>query len=182
MIRPLLFGTICAVFAIVACSSSKSTPCNQNPWECPAGQTCWPSSPTSFACLNSGPGQIGSTCQDSEGIATCGDGLACLTTSAASGTCTPYCSNTDPSHACPGGAACATATLIGSTTTFQVCVTSVLGSDGGQGSSSSSSAQSTSSASSGASSSSASSSGADAGSDASIQDSGIVNASDVLVF
>lgn len=109
MLRVFVCGMIGAVFAILACSSSKSTPCNENPWECPSRQTCWFSTPTSFACLNSGPGQTGSACQDSVGIAACGDGLACLF-----GTCTPYCSTMDPIHACTGGASCTLVTISGS--------------------------------------------------------------------
>jgi hypothetical protein len=139
MRRAFGFTLISAVVSVAACSSSNSTPCNQNPWECPTGQTCWPDTATSFECLNSGPGQIGSACEDSVGTATCGDGLACLATNGVNGTCTPYCSNTDPSHACTGGALCATATLLGSSITFQICATGVLATDGGAASGSSSS-------------------------------------------
>lgn len=180
MRQAFVFAVMCAVFAAVACSSSNSTPCNQNPWECPTGQTCWPNSPTSFACLNSGSGQIGSPCQNTEGIATCGDGLACLTDeSNGSGTCTPYCSNTNPAHACTGGAFCATATLVGSGATFQVCANSVV--DSGTGSSSSSGdAQSPADSGSSAASSTADSGAADTGADTSTPDSGFVDASGLL--
>ena len=106
-LSPLLF---------LACSSSSGSsgpppPCNENPWECPSGQTCWPKDQTSFQCLNSGPGKAGSSCNDTVGIPTCGDGLACLQLPPATGTCVPFCDNTDPSHACGAGAICQTAII-----------------------------------------------------------------------
>lgn len=95
--------------ALAACSSSSSgssgasTPCNENPWECPSDQTCWPQSTTAFACLNAGPGKQGDACLDTVGSPTCGAGLFCLQSPGASmGTCVAYCSTTDPSHGCSG--------------------------------------------------------------------------------
>jgi hypothetical protein len=70
--------------------------------------------------VTSGPGKAGDACQDTPGVATCGDGLACLQTSTAGGTCTPYC---DGSHACPAGTSCQTAALGGASgPQFHVCV------------------------------------------------------------
>jgi hypothetical protein len=118
------------VFAVAAssapaCSSSSAPttqPCNENPWECPAGQTCWPTASGSFECLNSGPGKAGSPCLDSAGVATCGDGLACLATDATNGSCTPYCDNTNPNHACPAGLVCDTIQLaVSGGAQFQAC-------------------------------------------------------------
>jgi hypothetical protein len=109
----------------LACSSSsspKTQPCNENPWECPKGQTCWPMADSTFECLNSGVGTLGSACQDSVGVPTCSDGFACFATSSAGGACTPYCDSTDPSHACPTGLTCQTAELLTSSATeFHVC-------------------------------------------------------------
>jgi hypothetical protein len=110
-----------AISLALACStSSGTTPCNENPWVCPAGQTCWPKDETTFACLNSGTGTAGGACEDTGGTATCGDGLACLQMSGAAGTCAAYCDNTDTSHACPSGQSCEMAVIIG--TTIQICV------------------------------------------------------------
>jgi hypothetical protein len=101
-----------APVAVLACSSSSSPsasqpPCNEDPWECPAGQTCWSTDPTGFACLNSGPGAAGSACNNTVGAPTCGDGLVCLQfTPPALGACLPYCDPTDPAHACPSGETC----------------------------------------------------------------------------
>jgi hypothetical protein len=120
---PLARPIALAIIALaLACSTTSSTPppCNENPWSCPAGQTCWPKNTTSFACLNSGSGTVGGACESSVGIATCGDGLACLQTTASAGTCVAYCDNTDTSHACPFGQTCDMAVLAG--TTIQVCV------------------------------------------------------------
>jgi hypothetical protein len=127
--------------AVTACSSSSSgggggsssTPCNEDPWECPSGQTCWPQSATAFACLNAGPGALGSTCADTAGTPTCGAGLFCLQSAGATaGTCVAYCSTTDTQHACTGGAVCSLAALNNTNgTEFSVCVPMATG--GGDG-------------------------------------------------
>jgi len=128
--------------AVPACSSSSSgggsssTPCNENPWECPSGQTCWPQSQTAFACMNAGPGALGGTCQDTAGTPTCGAGLFCLQSAGATGgTCVAYCSTTDTAHACTGGAVCSLAALGGTGgPEFSVCVPMATGGgDGGTG-------------------------------------------------
>jgi hypothetical protein len=109
----------------IACSSSSASsgpkPCNEDPFECPSGQTCWPESATAFACLNSGPGNPGDACEDAAGTPTCNDGLACLALGMASGTCAPYCDSSDVTHGCPAGQSCQTAQVIGGLS-FQVCV------------------------------------------------------------
>jgi hypothetical protein len=56
-----------SIFALTACSNGGNSqgPCNLNPFECSAGQTCWVSdnnTPPTFACLNSGPGKKGASC------------------------------------------------------------------------------------------------------------------------
>jgi hypothetical protein len=114
-------AAIAAILCAPACSTSSGTPpCNQDPWVCSAGQTCWPATETTFACLNSGAGAVGDVCDDTIGMATCGAGLACLQPpGAASGTCVAYCDNTDTSHACPSGQTCDAALLGGGT--IQVC-------------------------------------------------------------
>jgi len=131
--RLLSLVPLLALLAVPACSSSSSsgggdsgaatTPCNQNPWVCPSTQTCWPTSTTAFACLNAGPGQAGSSCVNTPGSPTCGAGLLCLMLQGASGgVCLPYCSTTDPSHACTGGALCEGVTFTqGNTPDTYVC-------------------------------------------------------------
>jgi hypothetical protein len=124
---------IVVVSLVLGCSnSSGAQPCNEDPWECAAGQTCWPKDESTFECLNSGSGTAGSVCQDSVGIATCGDGLACLQTSEASGRCAQYCDNTDTRHACPAGLTCQTALVVGSS--IQICVGGSSTIDAGDGS------------------------------------------------
>jgi hypothetical protein len=118
----LVFAALCAILGCSSSSSPAAQPCNENPWECPAGQTCWPTTGGAFQCLNSGQGTLGSPCQDSLGIPTCSDGFACLETSASGGECTPYCDSTNPAHGCPAGLACQTAELLVSGgAEFHVC-------------------------------------------------------------
>ncbi len=108
---PLSLFVLSAVVA--ACSSSSSTttpavPCNQNPWECSSGQTCWLTDATGdYACLNSGPGKKGASCTAVPGSPPCGDGLFCLETSATSaGTCLSFCDPANPAHACAADEVC----------------------------------------------------------------------------
>jgi hypothetical protein len=97
-----------------------SVPCNENPWECPAGQTCWPVTGTTFACLPSGGGQSGAPCALDVGVATCTDGLNCLeTTGTGMGICSPFC---DATHACPATSSCEGGYLPDGGATFNVCV------------------------------------------------------------
>ena len=116
--------------ALVACSSSSSSssdagtngPCNENPWECGAGQTCWLKDATSFACLNSGAGKKGDECVNIQGSPTCADGLLCLQTQLNQpGHCLPYCDNTNTAHACATGEVCQEAIVQGTSLHFHVC-------------------------------------------------------------
>ncbi len=138
--RQLMRGCVLVILSLLvaACSSSSggsggSTPCNQNPWECSSSQTCWPSSTSTFACLNAGAGKAGDACEDTVNAPTCGAGLWCLqVASGASGVCAAYCSTTDSSHACPGGQNCVTAALGGTGgPEVQVCVGTTLPGDAG---------------------------------------------------
>jgi hypothetical protein len=121
---------------VAACSSSSggsSTPCNQDPWECSSGQTCWPQSQTAYACMNAGPGMLGTSCMNTPGTPTCGPGLFCFQTSQAGGTCLAYCSPTDPKHACTGSALCQGVFLVAGGPQVNVCVPMATGGDGGTG-------------------------------------------------
>jgi hypothetical protein len=115
-IRVCVFVLIVPVSLALGCSSSSGSGgqmCNENPWECPAGQTCWPKDESSFACFNSGPGQAGDACQNAVGYPSCDDGLACLETGTGGGICSAYCDSANPSHACSAGQTCRTAILLG---------------------------------------------------------------------
>jgi len=133
----VLSVALAAVVSATACSSSSSgssQPCNENPWECSSGQTCWPESASAFACLNAGPGALGATCANVAGSPSCGAGLACFqATSAGTGTCVADCSTTDPTHACTGGTICETAMLGGAGgPSFSICLAPATpGGDGG---------------------------------------------------
>jgi hypothetical protein len=134
--RPFLLSLFFLLpVAALACSSSSSSsgsgsdasttaPCNENPWECPSSQTCWPASATAFECLNAGPGMLGSTCANDVGSPTCGPGLACFQAIGAStGSCLAYCSTVQVAHACTGQDTCQGVELGGSGgPTFYVCV------------------------------------------------------------
>jgi hypothetical protein len=104
-----------AALLSVACASSNDAAdagpeqCNDNPWMCTAGTTCWPSDALSHvACLPSKAGaKKGDACIDSFGAATCGDAMACLQPlTTKPGTCVPYCSTSDPAHGCAAGESC----------------------------------------------------------------------------
>ncbi|HEX4445519.1 MAG TPA: hypothetical protein VH044_02235 [Polyangiaceae bacterium] len=126
--RPFALGfAFSAGVSVLACSSSSTPaappPCNEDPWECPTTQTCWPKDQTSFECVNVGTGAAGDACVDTLGAATCGAGLACLQTDTTGGHCLLYCDNTDVNHPCPSGQSCQTAFLLGTSgAQFHVCV------------------------------------------------------------
>jgi hypothetical protein len=106
---------------VAACSDSSAAPavpCNEDPWECGAGHTCWPVSTTAFDCLVSGMGKAGDACQNVTNSPACTDGMACLEPGPAGGVCVPYC---DATHTCPAGTTCTMGALDG-TTPFQVCL------------------------------------------------------------
>jgi hypothetical protein len=123
---------------LVACSSEDApatpVPCNQDPWTCPAGQTCWPKDQAgAFACLNSAAGvKLGDACTNTIGTPSCGDRLACFqAVGAATGTCVAYCDRTKADRGCGAGQTCQTATLAGTSATFSICVGGMTTSDAG---------------------------------------------------
>jgi hypothetical protein len=134
-IKGLLFATACACAALAACSSSSSSstppPCNDDPFECSSGKTCWaPHDPSQFDCVTSGAGKLGDSCLSVVGPPDCGDGLMCLQlTTQSSGTCTPFC---DGSHPCPNGELCAQVNF-GGTVTTHACASPQGRPDGGGG-------------------------------------------------
>jgi hypothetical protein len=140
-VRPVILLAFApfSLVAAVACSSSSSSPpppCNTNPFECAKGTTCAvKDSKGNFDCLPSGSGTAGSACTNVAGSTTCGDGLICLQLTAAGGQCSPFCSPTDATHGCSGGAMCQEAALQSTVETFYVCTggtTSGGGTDAGK--------------------------------------------------
>ncbi len=113
-----LAGALLAGIAGVDCSSSsgggaaEASSCLANPAQCPAGQTCWPTSPSTFACLASNASAgVGDSCVEKYNDATCADGLLCDSTNPdGTGQCAQYCG---AQTACPMGYACHT-TAVGS--------------------------------------------------------------------
>src|ERR1700728_4636245 len=75
-------------------AANEGQSCLANPTQCPGGQTCWPTSATTFACITSQPsGAFGDSCVETISAATCGDGLFCdATDPTGEGQCTQYCS------------------------------------------------------------------------------------------
>jgi hypothetical protein len=113
LLAALCVLTLAGGAALVACSSSSSggssSQCNSNPWQCPAGQTCWLADQNAnFACLNSAVGKNkGDTCVNTIGAPTCGDAMVCFqAVGTSSGTCVPYCDPTNAAHACAAGETC----------------------------------------------------------------------------
>ncbi len=136
MVLPLgTLVTLGLATVLFACGDSSSTggsggagggatkPCNQAPFQCKAGQTCWPNqNVTAFQCLNSGPGKRGDACQLIGGQVTCGDGLICIALQdPKNGVCTPYCDPTDPSHGCPDNEVCAKIGINGQALQLNAC-------------------------------------------------------------
>ncbi len=124
---------------LAACSSEESSttppvPCNQDPWQCPAGQTCWPKDNAgTWACLNSKAGaKKGDPCVNTFGTATCGDGLACFQgIGAPEGSCVSYCDNAKPGRGCATGETCSGVLLAGTATKFMICIGPPPASDAG---------------------------------------------------
>ena len=86
------------------------SPCNGEPWNCPAGQTCWPTGQgQTYECRNAGPATLGQTCQLYPDAPTCAAGLFC----GINDVCTPFCSTSDPNRACPMGLVCLPLTVTG---------------------------------------------------------------------
>jgi hypothetical protein len=130
--RPVVLAICLAL--VPACSSSDTPatpptpPCNQNPWQCAAGQTCWATDQVpNFSCLASGANKVGDACLSTIGAATCGDGLLCLQTMAGTpGQCRAFCDLVAPDHGCPAGETCRTGALGGNLSVFfHICVPSV---------------------------------------------------------
>jgi hypothetical protein len=126
----LACGLLAASFAAPACSSDEDdgggteAGCNEDPWSCPVGQTCWLDASVSAKCLNSGPGQEGDSCVAVAGSPACGDALFCFQLpNTTEGTCVPFCDNGDVSHGCTAPAQCGTAQIQGNGAKvgFQIC-------------------------------------------------------------
>jgi len=110
-------------------SSNTPKPCNEDPWTCPDGQTCWLASDQQhFECLNSGPGNAGDDCKNVIGSPSCGDDLTCFAVTGYPNVCTPFCDPTNPDHKCPNDGACQLLITQGSQLQFYACVP-----EGGQG-------------------------------------------------
>ena len=113
---PFSFAFVVGALAL-ACSSSSSSasgdggvkPCNEDPFQCPAGQTCWIKDQTGvFACLNSQPtAKKGDACVNIQGSPSCGDGMLCFQQiGEATGHCATYCDNTVQGKGCAATEVC----------------------------------------------------------------------------
>lgn len=128
-IPSLVFAAACtlaSVYGVVACSSSTSDSstegCASNPFTCAAGQTCSAKDATgAFACIASGSGTKGSSCINTPGMTSCGDGLTCLQVMQSGGQCTNYCEVGSTTHGCATGETCSAAGIQGTSTIFHVC-------------------------------------------------------------
>jgi hypothetical protein len=132
----LVFVVGAAVSVLVACSSSSSSSansdCSSDPFSCPAGQTCAAKDASgAFACLPSGGGAKGSSCQNTVGVTSCGDGLVCLQLSAAGGQCSSFCDAAGTAHPCASGEQCRAAELQGTSKVFYVCAGGTTPADAG---------------------------------------------------
>ena len=102
---------------LAACSSTSGTsgvfaaakPCNEDPFQCPAGQTCWIKDQTgAFGCLNSQPSaKKGDACVNIQGSPSCGDAMLCFQQlGEATGHCVDYCDNTVAGKGCAANELC----------------------------------------------------------------------------
>lgn len=100
------------------CPFDPAVPCNQDPWNCGAGQTCWfNQAGTGMECLNArNEFQAGDACTPSIGTPTCGEGLLCVGDMNGGGTCERYCDNTETCKACPEGLVCRSVSFSDQTT------------------------------------------------------------------
>lgn len=140
-------GLLCLPATFAACSDETSgggtstgtgqqATCNEDPFSCPAGQTCWVDGTASepfFQCLNSGMGQVGEDCMNYIGQPTCADGLTCFSVPGYPNVCTPFCDPSDPAHACPNGANCLQIVLAGTDDKYFACQPEDGGGGGGGG-------------------------------------------------
>lgn len=105
-------------------SGGAVAPCNEHPWDCPAGTTCWASNATgkAFDCRTSMSAiATGSCCKNVIGVPTCGDGDACIGQTTTTSTCKRYCKVGDAAHGCPMGQTCTERTLVQGGSVFAVC-------------------------------------------------------------
>jgi hypothetical protein len=100
---------------MAACSSSPAPakPCNEDPWQCAAGQTCWPQSCScasgwQFSCVASAQGiPLGESCTLDLGKVQCGDMQTCVAfEDAGTGFCRAYCDPSNVARGCASGQEC----------------------------------------------------------------------------
>jgi len=111
-----LFAALLLAVSFVACGGDDFSsdggdpppPCNEDPWTCGPGQTCWPNAAgDDFACLNGAAGMgEGTPCGLFSGTVTCGPGLFCT-----GGFCRHFCDPEDPNRGCPDGQICLVSTI-----------------------------------------------------------------------
>lgn len=129
----LTVGLSAALLA-VGCDATPTgpKPCNEDPFQCVNGETCWPNKgSTGFECLGGGAGQVGDTCQLVAGAPTCGQRLICIMQQeSTTGVCAQYCDPPAVNRACLGGDVCAAFILAESGMPIKACVAPAAGSTG----------------------------------------------------
>ncbi len=89
------------------CPGDANVTCDEDPWQCAAGQTCWfNQTGDGVQCLNSGPRTEGDECQPMAGSPSCGDLMLCVGNAMGVGQCRRYCASATPCKACPAGFDC----------------------------------------------------------------------------
>lgn len=123
-----VLGVVSSIAAVASACGGKSTgdgsiaegqggaaalgpACGDDPWSCPAGQTCWVAAGATWRCQPAGAANEGEACKAVIGQPACAAGLLCVGADPAKGVCTSFCSSAGGGHACAGGAACAAVTL-----------------------------------------------------------------------
>ncbi len=90
------------------CPADPNVPCNEDPWNCDDGQTCWfDESGLAMTCLNAGPAVEGLPCSPAVGSPACGEGLLCVALNGEDmGVCRRFCDVTPTCKACPNDYPC----------------------------------------------------------------------------
>ncbi len=107
--------------------------CNVDPWQCAAGQTCWPSDlQGSYACLPAAAGNAkGADCDNIAAQPHCDEDLSCFPGPVpGKGLCMPFCDAT-PDHACGPGEFCTTVLLAATQKQLPIHVCQPAAPDGG---------------------------------------------------
>jgi hypothetical protein len=123
LIVTLLFSLVVLVNCSSEDASPRVIPCNENPWQCAANQTCWLNNASEYECKIQAFGvDPGDECLPLAGITTCGHNYICVqTVQQKKGICSKFCDPNDSNHACETGEVCSQVRISQASGTFHAC-------------------------------------------------------------